>query len=66
MKKQIGIILLIIGIALLIWGVNLSSSFSSRVSRVFRGSPTNKTMTVFISGAVCTALGIYQLSRKSK
>jgi drug/metabolite transporter (DMT)-like permease len=66
MNKQIGIILFIAGIALLIWGYNLSGSFSSKVSRVFTGSPTNKTKTVVIAGGICTALGIYRLSRKSK
>lgn len=64
MHKQIGIVLLVIGIGLLIWGFNMSGSFSSRMSRVFTGSPTDKTVTVIIGGGICTALGIYQLARK--
>ena len=66
MNKQIGIILLVIGICLLIWGFNLYGAFDSHVTRVFTGSPTNKTTTVLIIGAVCTVLGIVQLSMKSK
>ena len=64
MQKQIGIVLLVIGIGLLIWGFNMSGSFSSRMSRVFTGSPTDKTVAVIIGGGICTALGIYQLARK--
>jgi len=65
MNKQIGIILLVLGIGLLIWGFNLYGAFSSHVSRVFTGSPTDKTIAVLITGAVCAALGLFQLTRKS-
>jgi hypothetical protein len=61
MKNQLGIVLLIIGIGLLVWGFNLSGSFSSNLSRTFRGSPTDKTIIVFIAGGICAALGLYQL-----
>jgi hypothetical protein len=65
MNRQIGIILLAAGIGLLVWGYNLSDSFSSRFSRAFTGSPTNKASTILIAGGVCTALGIYNLMKKS-
>jgi len=64
MNKQIGLILLVAGVALLIWGISMTGSFSSEVSRAFTGSPTDKTVTVLIAGGICTALGAYQLSRK--
>ena len=66
MNRQIGVILLVAGIGLLIWGFNLYGAFSSRVARVFTGSPTDKTMTILILGGICTALGLFQLIRKSK
>lgn len=66
MNKQIGIILLVAGIGLLIWGFNLYDAFSSRAARAFTGSSTDKTMTILIAGGICTALGIFQLARKSK
>lgn len=65
MNKQIGIILLVAGVVLLIWGISMTGSFTSRVSRAFTGSPTDKTMIVLISGGLCAALGVYQLSRKA-
>jgi hypothetical protein len=66
MNKQIGIILLAAGIGLLLWGFNLSGSFSSRLARAFTGSPTDKTMIVLIAGGVSLVLGIFQLTRKSR
>jgi hypothetical protein len=66
MKSQIGIVLLIIGIGLLIWGFNLSGSFSSNLSRTFTGSPTDKTMIILIAGGICSALGLYQLMIKKR
>lgn len=62
--KQIGIVLLVAGVALLIWGISMTGSFTSKVSRAVTGSPTNKAVTVLIVGGICTALGIYQLTRK--
>jgi hypothetical protein len=64
MNKQIGLILLVAGMALLIWGISMTGSFESKISRAFTGSPTDKTVAVLIAGGVCTALGIYQLSKK--
>jgi uncharacterized membrane-anchored protein len=63
-NRQIGLILLVAGVALLLWGVSMAGSFSSKMSRAFTGSPTDKTVTVLTAGGICTALGAYQLSRK--
>lgn len=44
MNKGLGIALLVVGIALIIYGSNASDSVSSGVSRAFTGTPTDKTM----------------------
>lgn len=66
MKKQIGVVLLVAGIGLLVWGFNLYGAFDSHVARFFTGSPTDKTVAVLIVGAICTVLGIMQLTSKSR
>ena len=66
MNKQLGLILLVVGVALLIWGISMTGSFQSEISRAFTGSPTDKTMVVLIAGGVCTALGAYQLLKKGR
>ena len=60
-KSTIAIAMLIAGIALLIWGYNMSGAFDSKVSRVFTGSPTDKAMWTMIGGAVLAIAGAFQL-----
>jgi len=66
-KKNInaaGIILLVIGIGLLIWGLNLYDAFGNKLSRVLTGTSTNETMLFLISGAVCAVMGAAMIFKK--
>lgn len=65
-KQTIAIVMLVAGIALLIWGYSMSEAFDSKVSRVFSGSPTDKAMWTMIGGAVLTAVGAFQLFVRKK
>ncbi|HTG00982.1 MAG TPA: DUF3185 family protein [Nitrospirota bacterium] len=66
MSRQAGLVLLVAGIGLLMWGYNLSGSFSSRFYRTFTGSLTDKTAVILICGSICTALGLFNLLRRVK
>lgn len=57
MNKAIGLTLLAVGIALLIYGINSSHSFSSNVSQTFTGHPTNNAMWFLIGGIAGIVLG---------
>jgi hypothetical protein len=50
MNKAIGLALLAVGIALIIYGVDASNSASSSVSRTFNGTPTDKTLWLLVGG----------------
>ena len=63
-KKIIGLVLLIAGIGLLIWGYNISQSVSGQLSQTFSGSPGDKAMIMYIAGAICAAIGIFTLVKK--
>lgn len=63
-KKIIGIVLLVIGVALLVWGYNISQSVSGQVSQAFSGSPGDKAMFMYIGGAICAAVGLFSLIKK--
>ena len=65
MNKAIGIALLAVGIALIIFGVNASESFGSETKRFFTGTPTDKSMWLLISGIAATALGAVSTLRRS-
>ena len=58
------IILLVAGIALLIWGSDLYGAFGNKLSRAIDGSVDTKTIVVLAAGAVCTLLGLTQLRGK--
>jgi len=57
MNKLISLILLVGGIILIIFGVQASDSISSEFSRLFTGSPTDKTLWMLIGGCVAAIIG---------
>lgn len=57
MNRIAGIVVLVIGVLLLIWGLNASEAFSSGISKVFTGSPTNKAIYLMVGGAILIAAG---------
>lgn len=63
-SSTIGIVLLVAGIALLIWGINLYGAFGNKLARTFTGASTNETMIFLIAGAICAVLGAIILYKK--
>jgi hypothetical protein len=57
MNKAIGLALLAVGIALLVYGAHASESVSSSVSRFFTGNPTDKAVWLLIAGGAATICG---------
>jgi hypothetical protein len=57
MNKAIGLALLVVGIVLIVYGINASNSVSSSVSQTFTGSPTNKTLWLLLGGIAAAIAG---------
>ncbi|BCN93511.1 hypothetical protein THMIRHAM_12960 [Thiomicrorhabdus immobilis] len=57
--KIIGIALLVIGVGLGLWGVQLSGSVESEITQAITGSDTDKVMTLYLVGAVSFFVGLY-------
>jgi hypothetical protein len=57
MNKAIGLALLAVGIALIIYGVDANQSTASSLSKTFTGSPTNKAMWLLIGGIASAVVG---------
>ncbi len=53
-----GIVLLVIGLILLIYGITASRSLGSEISEFFTGTPTSTAVWLMIGGAVGLVLGI--------
>ena len=62
-NKLIGLILLVGGIVLVIYGISASDSFTSDVSRFFTGSPTDKAIWMTIGGIAAIIVGLFGLLR---
>ncbi len=62
MNKAVSTALLIGGIVLIVWGVNASESFSSDVSRLFTGAPTDKSIWLSLGGILAASVGLYGLT----
>ncbi|MFU8861355.1 MAG: DUF3185 family protein [Cyclonatronaceae bacterium] len=50
--------ILAVGIVLIVWGMIEMDSFSSDVSRIFTGSPTDRSMWLLIGGVFVSIIGI--------
>lgn len=63
--KLLGIILLVIGVILLIFGFNASQSLGDQVTETVTGRFTDETMWFIIGGAVAVVVGGFMtLGRK--
>ena len=66
MNKAVSLALLAGGIILIVYGVSASNSVGSGFSRIFTGSPTDKTIWLLIGGAAAAAVGLVGVLRGSK
>ena len=57
MSRAIGIGLLVVGVVLIIFGVQASNSVGSGFSRFFTGAPTDKSIWLLIGGVGSAVVG---------
>ncbi len=60
-NKYIGILLIVIGVALFVWGYNIYDSAGAQISRAFSGNVPAKAWVGMIGGAICIAVGALRL-----
>lgn len=65
LAKLLGIILVVLGAGLVIWGYNMSGSTANELTRALTGSSSDEVMYRYIGGAICLAAGLFLLLRKS-
>jgi len=61
--KVIGLVALVVGVILVVYGINASDSVSSEVKEALSGTPTDKAMWLLIGGAALGVLGLAVLAR---
>lgn len=60
-NKYIGIALIIIGVALAVWGYDVYDSAGSHISRTFSGDTPIEAWLGMVGGAICIAIGILKV-----
>lgn len=63
-KKNTSIILLLVGVALIAWGYQVSGEVGSQISSTFSGQPTNETLIFYIAGGVIALVGLVGIFKK--
>lgn len=64
LNKVTGVILLVVGSLLILWGYNESESLGSHLTRLYSGNPTQNTLFYYLGGGVCLLLGAINLLRR--
>ena len=60
-NKIIGIVLIVVGVALALWGYDIFDSASSQISRAFNGDTPIEAWLGMAGGVICSAVGIGKL-----
>ena len=60
-NKSIGIVLIIIGVALALWGYNVYDSVGSQLSRTFSGNAPIEAWAGMVGGVICVVIGILKV-----
>ena len=63
-NKMISIALMVVGAGLAFWGYQKSGGLDSKITSALTGSHTDNVMMLYISGAVCLAVGLYLYIKK--
>jgi LPXTG-motif cell wall-anchored protein len=61
MQSAIGIALLVAGVVLIIFGMQASASLGSRLSELFTGAPSDRTIWLLVLGVVAALIGLGML-----
>ncbi len=63
-KKIIGIVLLVAGVAAIVWGYNQSQTVGGQITEAFSGSPSDEILIYYIGGAIAALIGIFILLKR--
>jgi LPXTG-motif cell wall-anchored protein len=58
MHSVVGIALLVVGVVLMIFGMQASASVGSRLSELLTGAPSDRTIWLLVAGVAAAMLGL--------
>ena len=62
--KIIGLVLMVVGVGLAIWGYQLSGSVGSQITQAVTGTDTDRVMSYYIVGAASFMVGLFLFAKK--
>lgn len=65
-NKALGLAMLVVGVILVIYGINASDSVASEVKEAFTGTPTDKSIWLLIGGAALGIVGLFFTLRPAR
>ncbi len=60
-NRLIGIVLIVVGVALVAWGYNIYDSAGSQISRALSGDTPIKAWAGMVGGVICLIIGILKV-----
>ncbi|MBB5213098.1 DUF3185 family protein [Microbulbifer hydrolyticus] len=60
-NKSIGIVLIVVGVALALWGYNIYDSASAQIGRALSGNSPIEAWAGMVGGAICLVLGVLKV-----
>ena len=61
MQRVVGIALLVVGVVLIVFGMQASASLGSRLSEFFTGAPSDRTIWLLVAGVAAAIIGLGML-----
>ena len=58
MQTIVGIALLVVGVVLILFGMQASASLGSRLAELFTGAPSDRTIWLVVVGVVAAIVGL--------
>ena len=62
-NKYLGIVLIVVGVALIVWGYDVYDSAGAQISRVFTGDTPVEAWIGLVGGAICLLFGILKMKK---
>jgi LPXTG-motif cell wall-anchored protein len=58
MQSVVGIALLVVSVGCIVFGMNASASLGSRLSELFTGTPSDRTIWLLVAGVAAAIIGL--------
>ena len=58
MQSVVGIAFLVVGVVLMVFGMQASASLGSRLSELFTGAPSDRTLWLLLAGVAAAIIGL--------